>query len=112
MMEGEVQIFFLIAVIISFLSGNSSCQVNHNNRTLLGPYYRYQLPVTKYSIANLKILKQFARLLFTPGVINFPVQLSKSFNFSRKYGIRLNTTFQKLIIVNISTGLKGFINRV
>ena len=54
MEEGEVQIFFLIAIIISFLSGNSSCQVNHNNRTLLGPYYRYQLPVTKYSIANLK----------------------------------------------------------
>ena len=48
MEEVEVQIFFLTATIISFLSRNSS-EVNQNNRTLLGPYYGYQL--TKYSIA-------------------------------------------------------------
>ena len=29
-----------------------------------------------------------------------------SFNSSRKYGIQLKTTFQKLIIVNLSTRLK------
>ena len=33
-----------------------------------------------------------------------------SLNSSQKYGIRLNTTFEKLIIVNFSTGLKGIIN--
>ena len=42
MEEGEAQIFFPIAKIISFLGRNSS-QVNQNNRTLLGPYYGYQL---------------------------------------------------------------------
>ena len=35
-----------------------------------------------------------------------------SLNFSQKYGIRLNTTFEKFIIVNFSTGLKGIINYV
>ena len=49
MEEGEVQIFFLIATIISFLI-EIALQVNQNNRTLLGPYYGYQL--TKYSIAK------------------------------------------------------------
>ena len=40
MEEGEVQIFFLIATVISFLS----------RRALLSPYYGYQL--TKCSIAK------------------------------------------------------------
>ena len=51
-------------------------------------------------------------LLISLGVITLPAQLSMSFNSSRKYGIRLNTSFQKLIIVNVSTGLKGIINHV
>ena len=43
MEEGEVQIFFLIATIISFLSRNSSARyLNENNRTLLGPYYGFK----------------------------------------------------------------------
>ena len=50
MEEGEVQIFFLIATIISFLRLEIALQVNQNNRTLLGSNYSYQL--TKYSIAN------------------------------------------------------------
>ena len=48
MEEGEVQIFFLIATIISFLSRNE----NENNRTLLGPYYGYQLTNCIYSIVK------------------------------------------------------------
>ena len=32
-----------------------------------------------------------------------------SFNSSRNYGILLNTTFQKLIIVEVSTGFKLWI---
>ena len=40
-------------------------------------------------------------------------QLSKSFNFSRKYGIRLNHGYlSKVDIVSVSTGLKGIINHV
>ena len=50
MEDGEVQIFFLIATIISFLSRNSSVGLIKKIRTLLGPYYGYQL--TKYSIAK------------------------------------------------------------
>ena len=46
----------------------------------------------------------------TPMVITFPALMS--FTLSRKYGIRLNTTFQKLIIVNFSTCFKGIINHV
>ena len=51
--EGEVQIFFLIATIINFhFKKKKLCQVNQNHRTLLGPYYGYQLTNKKYSIAK------------------------------------------------------------
>ena len=83
------------------------CQVNQNNTTFLGPYYK--LPTNQVlDCQGLETVCSFV----TPGGITFPAQLSMSFNSSRKYGIRLNTTFQKLIIVKFSTGLKGIINHV
>ena len=69
MEEGEVHIFFLIATIINFhFKKKKLCQVNQNHRTLLGPYYGYQLTNKKYSIA--KAYKQSACLLL-PGLLPF-----------------------------------------
>ena len=83
------------------------CQVNQNNRTLLGTYYG--LPTNQ--VLDCQGLDTVCSFI-TPGIITFPAQLSMSFNSSLKYGIRLNTSFQKLIIVKFSTGLKGIINHV
>ena len=110
MEEGEVQMTtdFLSDYHNYFICQKKQlCQVNQNNRTLFGPYY--ELPTNQVlDCQGLETVFSFT----TPGVITFPAQLSMSFKSSRKYGIRLNTTFQKLIIVNFSTGLKGIINHV
>ena len=64
MEEGEVQIFFPLAIIISFLSRNSC-----------GPL----LPLSTNQVLDCQ-LEGLATVcsLITPGVINFPVQLSMS----------------------------------
>ena len=66
------------------------CQVNQNNRTLFGPYY--ELPTNQ--VLDCQGLETVCSFI-TPGVITFPAQLSMSFKSSRKYGIRLNTTFYR-----------------
>ena len=52
--------------------------------------------------------------LITPEVITFPAQLSMSFTrpLENKGFDLIMATFQKLIIVNVSIGLKGIINHV
>ena len=110
MEEGEVQMTtdFLSDCHNYFICQKKQlCQVNQNNRTLFGPYY--ELPTNQ--VLDCQGLETVCSFI-TPGVITFPAQRSMSFKSSRKYGIRLNTTFQKLIIVNFSTGLKGIINHV
>ena len=49
MEECEDRLFFLLPQLFNF-SVETALQVNQNSRTLLGPYYGYQL--TKYSIAK------------------------------------------------------------
>ena len=107
MEEGEVQMTtdFLSDCHNYFISQKK--QLCQNNRTLLGPYYRL-LTNQVLDCQGLETVCSF----ITAGVITFPAQLSMSFNSSRQYGIRLNTTFQKLIIVKFSTGLKEIINHV
>ena len=52
--------------------------------------------------------------LITPEVIIFPAQLSMSFTrpLENKRLDLIMATFQKLIIVNVSIGLKGIINQL
>ena len=52
--------------------------------------------------------------LITPEVITFPAQLSMSFTrpLKNKGFDLIMATFQKLITVNVSIGLKGIINHV
>ena len=57
------------------------CQVNQNNRTLLGPYYGLPTNQVLLDCQGLDTVCSF----ITPGVITFPAQLSMSFNSSLKY---------------------------
>ena len=69
MEEGEVQIFFLIATIISFLSRNSSARyLNENNRTFLGPYYGLQI-MHLFSLLIENVSKERLEVLQLPFII-------------------------------------------
>ena len=54
--------------------------------------------------------------LITPEVITFPAQVSMSFTRPLENKLKgcalIMATFKKLIIVNVSIGLKGIINHV
>ena len=53
------------------------CQLNQNNRTLLGPYSRLPTTGNQLKVLDCQGLETFCSLI-TPGVITFPARLSMS----------------------------------